>query len=250
MAKSALLSIGMEWASRGQGSLEQGLVPRNQVKPFTAGDELELIDIEATLDSLINEGKSIEQIEPDNLYAYQTEKGRATVLILIDISGSMSGENLAICALAAVMLLNQLQSNEVAIAFFESDTHAVKSFSDEIELDKIADNILDLQADGGTCLDTALRWTINEFQEQVSVDHKLFFLLTDFGFFESDAELKPMLQELADLQIRYLGASHTRYIDKEKEQLFHQELGGETVKLTRFKNLPDLLTEALTNLGG
>ena len=48
-----------------------------------------------------------------------------------------------------VMLLGRLQSEEIAVALFERDTHVIKGFDDQRPLDEVADQLLELQATGG-----------------------------------------------------------------------------------------------------
>lgn len=50
-----------------------------------------------------------------------------------------SGGELAVCAIAVVMLLGKLLPEEVALAVFESDTHVLKGFPDSSDLDTVAD---------------------------------------------------------------------------------------------------------------
>lgn len=248
LAKSALLELGLEWSASGNGSLSEGMVPQNRVRPFTGADDLDLLDIENTLDLLASAGKPLESMSQDDLLVYDTQKGQAAILVLLDISGSMSGDELAICAIAVVMLLGKLTPSEIAIALFESDTHVVKPFIDHADLDQVADRLLDLRAQGGTCVDAALRWAIQQFEEHTTAVNRTMFLLTDFCFFESLNDLRDIIGSLAEQAVRYIGAAHG-VSDTTRQKLFSDILGGDTLKLTSLEQLPELLISAINGLG-
>ncbi len=247
-AKAALLELGMDWAGRGTGSLERGSVPQNQVRPFNASDDLDQLDIEHTLDALIGNGKTLESINDGDLMVYDAKSGQATFLVLIDISGSMSGQELATCAISVVMLLGKLVSNEIAIALFESDTHVVKTFDHAADLDQVADTLLDLQAEGGTCVDAALHWAIEQFESHSSAENQTLFLLSDFFFFEDESEVANLATHLADLDVRFLGAGHGQ-VSESMQHVFTNAMPGGLIKLASFDRLPQILTEAISGLG-
>ena len=247
IAKDALIDVALEWINKGSGSSEGGLIPQNQARPYLSGDDLDLLDIENTLDAIINSGKSLDAITEEDLYVHDTSKGRAAFGVLLDISGSMSGDDLAMCAIAIVMLLGKVKSEEIALAVFESDTHVIKPFSDARDLDHVADQVLDIEATGGTCVDAALRWVSDEFEGVPEADFKILFLLTDFGFFEERKEISPLLDELSANGVDYLGAAHG-YITKEYNELFLEKLGGQSIKIKNMKELPGVLIEALEQI--
>ena len=248
LAKTALLDLGLEWSASGNGSLSDGMIPQSRVRPYTGADDMDSLDIENTLDLLTSAGKPLEWMSEDDLLVHDTQQGQAAMLVLIDISGSMSGDDLAMCAMSVVMLLGKLMPNEIAIALFESDTHVVKTFSNDADLDAVADDLLDLKGRGGTCVDAALRWSIEQFQNHPTAVNQTLFLLSDFCFYESADDLRKVLEPLSDLGIRYLGAAHG-YIDGKMQNLFQKMLGGDNLKITSLEQLPELLTNAINSLG-
>ncbi|MCP4111934.1 MAG: VWA domain-containing protein [Desulfobacteraceae bacterium] len=248
VAKEALIELSFEWINKGSGSGEGGLIPQNRARPFMAGDDLDMIDIESTLDAIITSGKNLESITGEELFVYDTSKGRAALGVLIDISGSMSGQELAICAIAVVMLLGRVRSEEVAIAVFESDTHVIKGFHDPTDLDQVADHILDLTATGGTCADAALEWVRAQYTTVPEVEFRLLFLLSDFCFFESPQQLHKLGTGLADLGVVFLGASHG-YVCKQELGLLREAMTGHSIELKSIQQLPAILIETLEQIG-
>ena len=182
--------------------------PQNRSRPYRAGDELEQLDLEATLDSVISQGKQLDQVTENDLFVPIHSKGQAALCVLLDISGSMGGRELANCAISVVMLLGRLAPQEIAIALFESDTHVIKGFQQEREIDEVTDRLLELAATGGTRVDAALKWAGEQFDEVPEAEFRLLFLLSDYEFFESPKDLLEMTNGLADRKSTRLNSSH------------------------------------------
>ena len=248
LAREALIELAFDWINKGSGSCNSGLIPQNQARPFLSGDDLDLLDIESTLDIIISSGKNLNAVTDEDLYVYDTSKGRAALGILIDISGSMSGDELAICSIAVVMLLGKLRSEEIAIALFESDTHIMKSFKNLTDLDSVIDKLLDLKAMGGTRVDAALKWIYEEFETVTDTEYRILFLLSDFCFFEKHEEVSVHCQTLGDCGVKFIGASHGRSC-MDYVHLFHDCMGGQSIQLKSIHTLPSILIEALEQIG-
>lgn len=248
VAREALKELAFNLASKGSGSTEQGMVPQHRSRPYRGGDDLDSLDIESTLDAIISSGKSLDQVTEEDLWMPVTARGKAAMGVLIDISGSMGGRELANCAIAVVMLLGRLAEQEVAIALFESDTHVVKSFDNGRDLDSVADEILDLRATGGTRVDRALEWMADQFDSVPEAELRLLFLLSDFCFFESHTELRTRLARLTGQDVKFLGAAHGS-VDKSMGELFRACMNGEWVPLRDLDKVPALLQEAIVKVG-
>src|SRR5262249_45949104 len=129
------------------------------------------------LDSIISQGKKLDMVTEEDLFVPVMNKGQAAMCVLLDISGSMAGRELANCAISVVMLLGRLAAEEIAIALFESDTHVIKGFHQERDLDEVMDRLLELSALGGTRVDAALRWSCEQFDEVPEAEYRVLFLL-------------------------------------------------------------------------
>lgn len=252
IAKAALLELGLSWASRAGGSLDEGLIPQNETRPLRASDDLDLLDIEGTVENLIGEGRTPDSLGEEDLFVHASARGRASFGVLIDISGSMAGEELALCCIAVVMLLARLQSEEIAIALFESDTHVVKTFDEHKDLDRVADDLLDLQARGGTRVEAALHWIREQFAARQDSRVQLLFLLSDFCFFETADELARHAEGLAELDIHLLAASHGMTDTRTRDGIL-EKMAGDLVLLKTMSELPAALNDAIAqvaDLGG
>lgn len=248
LARNALTELAFDWIAGGTGSTEGGMVPQNRSRPYRAGDELEQLDLEATLDSIISQGKGLDRITEEDLFVPVQAKGQAAMCVLLDISGSMGGRELANCAISVVMLLGRMAPEEIAIALFESDTHVIKGFTQERDLDEVTDRLLELAATGGTRVDAALRWAYEQYEEVPEAEFRVLFLLSDFEFFESPRDLEQLTQSLAAQNARFLGAAHGRYSKQTADQ-FLATLGGQVVNLRNLDAVPGLLMDAIRDVG-
>ena len=245
--KAALLDQAFDWMGKGDGSGSTGLVPQQQIRPFRAGDNLDALDLEGTLESIVTSGRGLDQLTEEDLFAADTARGRAAMVVLIDISGSMGGGELAVCAIAVVMLLGRLLPQEIALAVFESSTHVIKDFSDPTDLDQVADQVLELEADGGTRGEAALSWASRQFATVPEAHTRVLFMLSDFALWEGPTVLRPRGQALAAHGARLLAASHG-YVDREVLTILLETIGGEHLKMKRIDRLPQLLLTMLTHL--
>ncbi len=246
--KDALLDLAFTWINSGDGDNGRGLIPQSQARPYRSGDELDALDLEATLDAIVSGGKGLDAVTADDLFVTDTQKGQAALSVLIDISGSMGGGELAMCAVAVVMLLGKVSPKEIALAVFESDTHVIKPFASEASLDEVADRVLDLEATGGTRVDAALTWAAEQFESVPEVDFRLLFLLSDFMFFEKPDELRRHGRRLGDAGVRLLAASHG-YSDQRTIALMVDTISGQHVGLKSLAALPGILMDTLKQIG-
>ncbi len=248
LVKSALIKIALNMISNQRGSGEKGLVPTNKLRIFIEGDDMALIDIDASIENIIMQGKSLNMITTDDLMVYETEKGRVSICFLLDISGSMGGMKLAACSIAVMVLIGSLRAEEVAICFFESNTHIVKEFGDEKDLEDVAEELLDLKATGGTRVQAALKWGADQL-EQTNVEMKLCFLLTDCMFFEKEKEIKKELEAYVNQKVKFILGVNTQSYTKRYADWILEMTKGEIVYILKIPDIPKILTETLEKIG-
>lgn len=243
VAKEALVDLAFDWLGKGGGDADRGLVPQQRTRTLRPGDDMDLLDLDATIERIVEEGRSLDDAREDDLVVAETVRGQAAISVLIDISGSMSGPDLAMCSIAVVMLLGKLRPDEVSVAVFESDTHVVKRFADDADLDVIADQLLDLVARGGTCVDRALRFVADEMAS-VDAPLRVLFLLSDFAFSERPDEVRTLGRRIAEHGVTLLAAAHGYVLTATRDALL-ESIGGEALKLKDVKELPSILIEVL-----
>jgi len=245
LTKEALVKIALDLLSKQRGSGEKGLIPTNQLRVYLDGDDMDLIDIDASIENIIMQGKSLEMLRTDDLLVADTQQGRVSICFLLDISGSMSGEKLAGCSIATLVLIGKLKTEEVAIALFESNTHVLKAMDEKKELDIIADELLDLRARGGTQVGQALKWANSQLEDSDS-EKKICFLLTDCMFAERN--IKKLLEPLVDNKVQFILGVNTRSYTKRVSNMILEQTQGELVEILDIKEIPKVLTEVLEKI--
>lgn len=183
-AKRVMIEIARQKSSM-IGSSDAGPLPEGTTRPYVQGDDPDTIDLDETLDNILDTGKRIDDVKLDDFIVRKEVTGRRCVVFLIDISGSMSGAPLASASIACAMLLMAFSRDELGVALFESNTHVICEIGEKIDLDEVVDEILELTARGGTQMQAALEWAEQQFTLSRSQD-KMFVMLTDamIGDFE------------------------------------------------------------------
>lgn len=85
------------------------------------------------------------------------EQKRLDCALMLDTSLSMSGEKLALLAVAATVLAYRLPTEDFAIVSFESTANTLKKMRTRMSVEKIAEKILDVPALGYTNIEAALK---------------------------------------------------------------------------------------------
>ena len=245
LAKKMLLDLGIYYSRAHLGTSATGPIPINVVRPYAVGDDFENIDLEETIFNLLEKGKKLDHIEYDDFYVFETAKGLRSACFELDISGSMANEEkLAYLAICTTMLIYGLRKDEIGVAFFESDTHVLKNISDNIDLDKIADEILSVEARGGTRIQSALEWAKKQFKEKANSREKLNVLFTD-------AEIFDIKQALDELRIfRSLGVDfilvcpEASYNIKEAKKMV-KVVGGQLLTVKKWEDFPKLISDII-----
>jgi len=248
LVKDALIKIALSMISNQRGSGEKGLVPTNKLRIFIDGDDMDLIDVDASIENIIMQGKSLDMITFDDLMVMDSEKGRVSICFLLDISGSMGGMKLAACSIAVMVLIGSLRAEEVAICFFESNTHVVKEFGDEKDLEDVADELMDLTARGGTRVQAALKWGAKQL-EQTNVEMKVCFLLTDCMFSESQEQISKEMDAYVNQKVKFILGVNTKSYTKRYAEWILEKTKGEIVYILKIPDIPKILSETLEKIG-
>lgn len=244
LAREMLIQYAVALGKELLGDRSLGLLEGETVRSFAPGDDLSLIDMDETLDNIISQGKGISMIAPDDFRVRETVHGRRAVVMVVDISGSMQGEKLTWCSIAAAMLAYALSPDELSLAFFESDTHVVKRFDDKMEMEEVADELLNLTSRGGTMFSQAVSWVTQELA-QVGHRRKYALFLTDAAIYDLD-QCAPPCRMLPGLQ-----ASSSWFVPESRwaedaAKTLAKWSNGTLVRLhDNWRRFPGLISEAL-----
>ncbi|MFW9773560.1 MAG: VWA domain-containing protein, partial [Candidatus Thorarchaeota archaeon] len=244
LAKKILIELGIYYSRSSLGSSTTGPMPINIVRPYSIGDDFENIDLEETIYNILEKGKKLDHIKYDDFFVFETAKGLRTACFELDISGSMTGEKLSYMAICVSMLVYGMRNDELGITFFESDTHVLKELNQKVDLEKLADELLDVSARGGTKLQSALEWARKQFKENSTSREKLNVLFTD-------AEIYDLKQAVEELRIfRSMGVDfilvcpEASYNLKDAKKMV-KIAGGQLLTIKNWDEFPKLISEII-----
>ncbi len=239
--RALIIQIADRYANSYVGSATCGPITQNRVRPFQEGDEFEIIDLEETIQNLMENGTSVDHISMDDFLVNVTEKGLRQIVIELDISGSMSGQKLAFMAISTIMLIMKFDVEELAISLFESDNHVIKNLGDKADLDQISQNILDLEATGGTCLSTALEWADKNFKDsQAKIKYNVMF--SDAEIFDFN-ECVPHLESLKDKDVEFVLVVPAQQYSGQFAKKFEEITDCTLLELDDWENFPKLFSD-------
>ncbi|MHA1913789.1 MAG: VWA domain-containing protein [Promethearchaeota archaeon] len=244
LAKKILIELGIYYSRARLGSSTTGPIPLNIVRPYTVGDDFDNIDLEETLYNILEKGKKLDHIQYDDFFVFETAKGLRTACFELDISGSMTGEKLAFMAICVSMLVYGMRKDELAITFFESNTHVLKELNKKVDLEKLADELLSVKAMGGTKIQNALEWARKQFKDNSSSREKLNILFTDAEIYD----LKNAIEELRifrSMGIDFvLVCPETSYNLTDAKKMV-KVAGGQLLTVNDWNDFPKLISEII-----
>ncbi|MFX1391591.1 MAG: VWA domain-containing protein [Promethearchaeota archaeon] len=244
LAKNMLIELGIYYSRAHLGSSTTGPIPINVVRPYSIGDDFENIDLEETINNILEKGKKLDYIKYDDFFVYETAKGLRTACFELDISGSMTGDKLAYMSICITMLCYGLRKDELGITFFESDTHVLKSLDAKIDLEKLADELLSVTAKGGTRVQSAVEWANKQFKEHSNSREKLNVLFTDAEIFDLKQSI-PEFRKMRSLGVDFiLVCPEVSYNLKEAKRLV-KVAGGQLLTIKDWNEFPKLISEII-----
>ena len=244
LAKQMLIELGIYYSRARLGSSVSGPIPINIVRPFAIGDDFENVDLEETINNILEKGKKLDHINYDDFFVYETAKGLRSACFELDISGSMSGDKLAYMSICVTMLIYGMRKDELGITFFESDTHVLKELGEKVDLEKLADDLLSVKARGGTRVQAALQWARKQFKEHSSARERLNVLFTD-------AELYDLKEAIEELRVfRSLGVDFILVCPEESYNLKEAKkmvkiAGGQLLTIKDWNEFPKLISDII-----
>jgi Mg-chelatase subunit ChlD len=132
---------------------------RSPMSEVPADAHLPELDIEDTLEEApwIADPKSKLLARPEDLWVeYQVVRDQA-VILSVDTSLSMTGEKLALTAVALAVVLLQFPDDPVGIVAFENDAKVLKQPDEKISVEELVARFLDVPAQGYTHLEAGMK---------------------------------------------------------------------------------------------
>jgi len=246
LIREIMIDLGIKCANSFIGSANAGPLVENVVIPYTIGDDFELIDLEDTINNLMESGKNVEMISNDDFLVHKTSQGLRNLVLELDISGSMSGDKLAYMALCVVMLVYAFKPEEIALTFFESNTHKLKDLDEKVDIENIVDELLEIYARGGTCIHSALDWANLQFEKKARSKVNINILFTDADVFDFSDSMKE-LEKLKEKDVRFVMVVPKFGYSPVMARKMVDIVDGVLLTLDQWRDFPKLISQIITN---
>jgi len=182
ISKRLLIDLGMRYARQTMGSsMLGGIQESTTVRPFRIGDDIDLINLEETIDSLLSQGRTnFKVIETSDFLVTETYQGHRAFYWALDKSGSMdSPKKLGMLAISVMAGLYGIKKDDFGVVLFDSVTHVVKDMAEKtVAVEKVAADLLEARAGGGTGGQESIKLALRNF-EDTKAKEKIFIFSTD-----------------------------------------------------------------------
>ena len=248
IARRLLIDLGQRFAKATMGSsMLGGIQQSTTVRPFRIGDDIDLIDLEETMDSLLSEGRSnFKALNAEDFLITENYQGHRAFYWALDKSGSMHApEKLGMLSISVMAGLYGVQKDDFGVCLFDNETHVVKEIADRsVSVDKVAADLLEVRAAGGTGGRTAMRKAITNF-EDTRAKEKIFIFSTD-AYLSDQKACEDLAVEMNhhDIQMIILAPKHQ--YDRRSAEKLAKLSHGVVLDIATIEELPERLMR-LTN---
>ncbi|MHA1949521.1 MAG: hypothetical protein ACXAAO_04665 [Candidatus Thorarchaeota archaeon] len=206
IAKRLLIDLGMRYARQTMGSsMLGGIQESTTVRPFRIGDDIDLINLEETIDSLLTQGRTnFKVIENSDFLVSETYQGHRAFYWALDKSGSMdSAEKLGMLAISVMAGLYGVKKDDFGVILFDHETHVVKEMAEKsVSVEKVASDLLEARAGGGTGGAVSIRKALENF-EDTRAKEKIFVFSTDM-YLSDQQQCEELAERMKPLGIKMI----------------------------------------------
>ena len=206
IARRLLIDLGMRYARQTMGSsMLGGIQESTTVRPFKIGDDMDLINLEETIDSLLSQGRTnFKILETSDFLVTETYQGHRAFYWALDKSGSMnSAEKLGMLAISVMAGLYGIKRDDFGVVLFDNMTHVVKPMAEKnVSIDKVAADLLEARAGGGTGGAESMKLAIQNF-EDTRAKEKIFIFSSDM-FLSDQAVCEQLAERMKPLGIKMI----------------------------------------------
>ena len=225
LLKEKLLKLGREFERKEDWNKSRNLMP------YQPGEDTDLIDEERSLDNILDLGRSIDDIRWDDFLMRQRQKQKRHIVFVLDISNTMfydlEGLNsITYSVMSMVPLIWGLRREKYALTLYESNSHIVKDFYEEVDMMPIAEDLISMMfcsttemekrychgftsmTWGGTVPGKSLQWAYDEITSINDRSDRMVFIFSDFVLTQpgentpQNTENYEILQKMMDQGVR------------------------------------------------
>jgi hypothetical protein len=240
IAKRLLIDLGMRFARQTMGSsMLGGIQESTTVRPFRMDDDMDLIDLEETIDSLLSQGRTnFNIVETSDFLVTETYQGHRAFYWALDKSGSMdSPRKLGMLAISVMAGLYGVKKDDFGVVLFDSETHVVKEIANRnVAVEKVATDLLDVRASGGTGGRESIGLALRNF-EDTRAKEKIFIFSTDM--YLSDQEVcEDLAERMKPLDIKMIVLVPTHEHNPEAARSLAKKAHGVVLEINSIDELP------------
>jgi hypothetical protein len=206
IAKRLLIDLGMRFARATMGSsMLGGIQESTTVRPFRIGDDIDLINLEETIDALLVQGRTnFRIIEDTDFLVTETYQGHRAFYWALDKSGSMNApEKLGMLAISVMAGLYGVKKDDFGVVLFDHETHVVKEIAERnVSVEKVASDLLDARAGGGTGGADSIQLALRNF-EDTKAKEKVFIFSTDM-YLSDQQRCEELAERMKPLDIKMI----------------------------------------------
>jgi len=240
IAKRLLIDLGMRYAKQTMGSsMLGGIQESTTVRPFRIGDEIDLINLEETIDLLLAEGRTnFKIIEPSDFLVTETYMGHRAFYWALDKSGSMdSPKKLGMLAISVMAGLYGVKKDDFGVVLFDSMTHVVKDIANRnVSVEKVASDLLEARAGGGTGGQESMKLALRNF-EDTRAKEKIFIFSTDMYLSDQQA-CEDLAERMKPLGIKMILLVPTHEHNPQAAESLAKKAHGVVLEINSVEELP------------
>ncbi len=158
------------------GSVVRPALPQQRPWPDVPYGALQVdFDVEQTLEEspltawCAQSDKAAHPVLPEDLWMSYLEPRPQPLVLSVDTSLSMTGEKLALTAVALAVVLLEFPDDPIGIVAFENEAKTLKHPSERISVDQLVERFLDVPAQGYTHLEDGMRGALKLSREALAL---------------------------------------------------------------------------------
>jgi Mg-chelatase subunit ChlD len=193
------------------------------------------LDVEATLENIV--GKPYPQI--DDWIVRRREERRHQVVMMVDASLSMAGENIAVAAVAVAVMALKLRPEDLAVVVFENEARVVTRLDVPDPAEEVVRRMLDEPGWGVTDIEAALKLGVTELRRGLN-PRRSGILITDGRATKGAADPSDLAGRFPQLHVLL---TEDKYMDEELCRLIADKGNGEVFPVHDIRDLPRRLLD-------
>ena len=197
------------------------------------------LDLEQTLENVVGKRRP----EADDWIVQERVERRRQVVLMVDMSGSMAGQNMALAAVAGAVLALKLRPGDLGVVGFSDEARVIVRLGEQLDVHEVVRRLLDRPCHGGTNVDAALRSGYEELAR--GRDPRRAAVLVTDGLYTAGPDPRATAEKFSSLHVLHTdgtdgGKPQTVWITPRRQvgRDVAQLGGGILVPVTTFAELP------------